>query len=245
MRTIFKRVTRALMALVLCGTTSAAMAQVAVQGTVIDDTGEPVIGATVMEKGVPGNGTATDIDGKFKVNVKSNKAQLVVSYVGMTTQTYDLKGQTDVTIRLKEDAATLSEVVVVGYGTQKRSDVTGSVASLSEDQMRQTVVTNADQMLQGKMAGVQVTSNSGAPGGATSIRIRGASSLNSSNEPLYIIDGVPMSTSNSIQGFDWMGGSNGQTTVNPLAAIAPSDIVSIDVLKDASACAIYGAAMVS
>ena len=242
MRTIFKRVTRALMALVLCGTTSAAMAQVAVQGTVIDDTGEPVIGATVMEKGVPGNGTATDIDGKFKVNVKSNKAQLVVSYVGMTTQTYDLKGQTDVTIRLKEDAATLSEVVVVGYGTQKRSDVTGSVASLSEDQMRQTVVTNADQMLQGKMAGVQVTSNSGAPGGATSIRIRGASSLNSSNEPLYIIDGVPMSTSNSIQGFDWMGGSNGQTTVNPLAAIAPSDIVSIDVLKDASACAIYGAA---
>lgn len=93
MRTIFKRVTRALMALVLCGTTSAAMAQVAVQGTVIDDTGEPVIGATVMEKGVPGNGTATDIDGKFKVNVKSNKAQLVVSYVGMTTQTYDLKGR--------------------------------------------------------------------------------------------------------------------------------------------------------
>ncbi len=97
-------------------------------------------------------------------------------------------------------------------------------------------------MLQGKVAGVQVTQNSGAPGGATSVRIRGASSLNSSNEPLYVIDGVPMSGSNSVQGFDWMGGSNGQTTVNPLASIAPSDIVSIDVLKDASACAIYGAA---
>lgn len=242
MRTIFKRVMRGLLAMVLCGTSTAAMAQVAVHGTVIDDTGEPVIGATVMEKGVPGNGAATDIDGKFQLNVKSNKASLVVSYVGMTTQTYELKGQTDVTIRLKEDAAVLSEVVVVGYGTQKRSDVTGSVASLSEDQMRQSIVTNADQMLQGKMAGVQVTSNSGAPGGATSIRIRGASSLNSSNEPLYIIDGVPMSGNNTIAGFDWMGGSNGQTTVNPLASIAPSDIVSIDVLKDASACAIYGAA---
>lgn len=108
--------------------------------------------------------------------------------------------------------------------------------------MKQSIVTNADQMLQGKVAGVQVTQNSGAPGGATSVRIRGASSLNSSNEPLYVIDGVPMSGSSDIGGFDWMGGSNGQTKVNPLAAIAPSDIVSIDVLKDASACAIYGAA---
>lgn len=220
-----------------------ATAQVTVKGVVLDPaTGESLIGASVIEKGTK-NGATTGIDGDFSLKVSSADATLVVSYVGYATKEVKLAGRTDVTIELDEDTQTLDEVVVVGYGTQRKSDITGSVASLSRDQMAQTIVTNADQMLQGKVAGVQVTQNSGAPGGATSIRIRGASSLNSSNEPLYIIDGVPMNTANSsIGGFDWMGGSNGQTTVNPLAAIAPSDIVSIDVLKDASACAIYGAA---
>lgn len=220
----------------------AAAAQTTITGTVLDETGEPLIGATVQEKGNTMNGTATDLDGRFTLKVKSDKSTLLISYVGMDSMEFPLKGQTDVTITMKENSELLNEVVVVGYGTQKKSDITGSVASISEKQMKQTIVTNADQMLQGKVAGVQVTQNSGAPGGATSVRIRGASSLNSSNEPLYVIDGVPMSGTNSVQGFDWMGGSNGQTTVNPLAAIAPSDIVSIDVLKDASACAIYGAA---
>ncbi len=216
-------------------------AQVTVTGVVTDEAGEPLIGATVLEKGKQ-NGAATDIDGNFKFNVSSSNATLMVSYVGYATQEVKLNGKTNLTIVLKEDSQVLEDVVVVGYGTQKKSDITGSVASLSEAQMKQSIVTNADQMLQGKVAGVQVTQNSGAPGGATSVRIRGASSLNSSNEPLYVIDGVPMSGSSDIGGFDWMGGSNGQTKVNPLAAIAPSDIVSIDVLKDASACAIYGAA---
>ena len=216
-------------------------AQVTVTGTVLDSTGESIIGASVVEKGQTG-GATTDIDGKFTIRVGNADATLVISYVGMKTQEVKLKGRKNIDVTLEDSSEALSELVVVGYGTQKRSDITGSVASLSEDQMRQTIVTNADQMLQGKVAGVQVTQNSGAPGGATSVRIRGASSLNSSNEPLYIIDGVPMGGSTSIGGFDWMGGSNGQTTVNPLASIAPSDIVSIDVLKDASACAIYGAA---
>ena len=216
-------------------------AQVTVTGVVTDEAGEPLIGATVLEKGKQ-NGAATDIDGNFKFNVSSSNATLMVSYVGYATQEVKLNGKTNLTIVLKEDSQVLEDVVVVGYGTQKKSDITGSVASLSEAQMKQSIVTNADQMLQGKVAGVQVTQNSGVPGGATSVRIRGASSLNSSNEPLYVIDGVPMSGSSDIGGFDWMGGSNGQTKVNPLAAIAPSDIVSIDVLKDASACAIYGAA---
>jgi TonB-linked SusC/RagA family outer membrane protein len=216
-------------------------AQVTVKGTVLDETGEPLIGATVIEKGTS-NGVAADLDGNFQFTVSSAKATLVVSYVGYTTMDVKLNGQTDLKIVMKEDSQALDEVVVVGYGTQKKSDITGSVGSISEAQMKQTIVTNADQMLQGKVAGVQVTQNSGAPGGATSVRIRGASSLNSSNEPLYVIDGVPMSGTNEIGGFDWMGGSGGQTTVNPLASIAPSDIVSIDVLKDASACAIYGAA---
>ncbi len=221
---------------------ASASAQTTVKGLVKDVTGEPLIGATVQEKGNVKNGTATDIEGEFQLTVKNLNATLIVSYVGMESLDYKLNGQANVVITLKENAEILEEVVVVGYGTQRKSDITGSVGSLTEAQMKQTIVTNADQMLQGKVAGVQVTQNSGAPGGATSVRIRGASSLNSSNEPLYVIDGVPMSGTNEIGGFEWMGGTNGQTKVNPLAAIAPSDIVSIDVLKDASACAIYGAA---
>ena len=219
-----------------------AAAQTTVKGLVTDETGEPLIGATVQEKGNVKNGTATDIEGMFTLNVGSLNGSLIVSYVGMETADFKLNGRSEVEIILHENSEVLEEVVVVGYGTQRKSDITGSVGSVTEAQMKQTIVTNADQMLQGKVAGVQVTQNSGAPGGATSVRIRGASSLNSSNEPLYVIDGVPMSGTNDIGGFDWMGGSNGQTKVNPLAAIAPSDIVSIDVLKDASACAIYGAA---
>ena len=217
-------------------------AQITVSGTVLDSAGEPLIGVTILEKGT-NVGSTTNFDGQYTIKVKSSKSVLVFSYVGMDNQEVPVNGRTTIDVTMKDSSLALEEVVVVGYGTQKKSDLTGSVASLSEDQMRQTIVTNADQMLQGKVAGVQVTQNSGAPGGATSIRIRGASSLNSSNEPLYVIDGVPMSGSaGSIGGFDWAGGTNGQTTVNPLAAIAPSDIVSIDVLKDASACAIYGAA---
>lgn len=219
------------------------LAQITVTGIVTDQRDEPVIGATVLEDGTT-NGTATDIDGKFTLTVKSDKATLTFSYIGMQSQKVKLNGRTELSVKLKDsDATSLDEVVVVGYGTQKRVDVTGSVASLTQEQMKQSIVTNADQMLQGRIAGVQVTSNSGAPGGATSIRIRGASSINNSNEPLYIIDGIQLSTATSdIGGFSWAGGSNGQTKVNPLASIAPSDIVSIDVLKDASACAIYGAA---
>ncbi len=219
-----------------------AAAQVPVKGLVVDESGDPLIGVTVQEKGKSSNGTATDIEGKFTISVTNPNATLIFSYVGMETKSYPLKGETNVKITMKENSDLLDEVVVVGYGTQRKSDITGAVGSITEAQMKQSIVTNADQMLQGKVAGVQVTQNSGAPGGATSVRIRGASSLNSSNEPLYVIDGVPMSGSNDIGGFDWMGGTNGQTKVNPLASIAPSDIVSIDVLKDASACAIYGAA---
>ncbi|MGN0213626.1 MAG: SusC/RagA family TonB-linked outer membrane protein [Muribaculaceae bacterium] len=218
-------------------------AQTSVTGVVLDSSGEPIIGATVREKGSQAGGTATDFDGKFALKVASTKSTLVVSYVGMQTQEVKLAGRTEVTIKMVDGDISLDEVVVVGYGTSRRIDITGSVSSLTADQMKESIVTNADQMLQGKVAGVQVTQNSGAPGGATSIRIRGASSINNSNEPLYVIDGVQMSgAGGSIGGFSWAGGSDGQNTVNPLAAIAPSDIVSIDVLKDASACAIYGAA---
>ena len=233
---------RLLMTAFMAIVTLSIAAQTKVTGNVTDPTGEPLIGVTVVEKGQK-NGTVTDYDGNYEIVVNKSDATLIFSYIGMETKEVKVKGQSKVDVVLEEDQKVLDELVVVGYGTQKKSDVTGSVARLSEDPMKSTIAANADQMLQGKVAGVQVTSNSGAPGGATSIRIRGASSLNSSNEPLYVVDGVPMSTAGSdIGGFDWAGGTNGQTKVNPLAAIAPSDIVSIDVLKDASACAIYGAA---
>ena len=231
-----------LLALLISVLSMSMRAQTTVSGTVLDSNGEPLIGVTVLEKGTS-SGSSTNLDGEYTIKVKGSKSTLVFSYVGMDTQEVAVNGRSKIDVTMKSSSVALDEIVVVGYGTQKKSDLTGSVASLTEEQMKQTIVTNADQMLQGKVAGVQVTQNSGAPGGATSIRIRGASSLNSSNEPLYVIDGVPMSGSaGSIGGFDWAGGTNGQTTVNPLAAIAPSDIVSIDVLKDASACAIYGAA---
>ena len=213
-----------------------------VRGRVLDGAapGEPMIGVTVMVKGTT-VGTVTDFDGNYSLSVPKG-AVLVFSSVGYKTQEIrGNKGVIDVT--LEEDRQVLDEFVVVGYGSMRKVDLTGSVGSVTGDKLKESIVTNADQMLQGRVAGVQVTQNTGAPGGATSIRIRGASSITGDNEPLYIIDGVPMSGSGAdIGGFDWAGGSNGQTKVNPLATISPQDIVSMDVLKDASACAIYGAA---
>ncbi|WP_300956548.1 carboxypeptidase-like regulatory domain-containing protein, partial [Duncaniella muris] len=142
-----------LTALMLCFMLSA-VAQVSVKGIVQDKSGEPLIGATVQEKGNTANGTATGIDGDFSLKVKSAKATLLVSYVGMKSQEVALDGRTEVTIVLQDDTELLEEVVVVGYGTQRKSDITGSVARISEEQMKQSIVTNADQMLQGKVAGV-------------------------------------------------------------------------------------------
>ena len=193
------------MALFLC-ITLGAVAQVEVTGTVFESTGDPVIGAVVKEKGNETVATTTDFDGNFSLKVKSGNATLIVSCVGMQTKEVAIAGRKNLEITLGEDSEVLDEVVVVGYGTSRKVDITGSVASGSEETLRQGVAANADQMLSGKIPGVQVTSNSGAPGAATSIRIRGASSINSSNEPLYIIDGVQMSgAAGTIGGFDWTG----------------------------------------
>lgn len=218
--------------------------QTTITGVVTDSNdGSPLIGASVLVKGTK-TGVITDFDGKFTLNVPAGNKVLVISSVGYKTQEITLQsGQKTVQVTMKDDTELLDEVVVVGYGTMKKSDLTGSVANLSGDKLKESIVTNVDQMLQGRVAGVQVSANSGAPGAANSIRIRGASSINNTNEPLYIIDGIPMSGEGSkTAGFEWSGGSNGQNVVNPLASIAPSDIVSMDVLKDASATAIYGAA---
>ncbi|MBQ6227594.1 MAG: TonB-dependent receptor [Prevotella sp.] len=202
-----------------------AFAQSKVTGTVFDESnGEPVIGATVKIKG-SGTGTVTDIDGNFSIDAATGQ-QLEVSYIGYITQTIRVPKSHQVDVRLTEDTQTLDQVVVVGYGTMKRSDLTGSVSSINEEQIKQGVNTSVEQAMQGRIAGVQVTQNSGAPGGGISVQIRGVNTF-SGNEPLYVVDGIAMS---------------GQTSDNSsvLSTINPSDITSIEVLKDASATAIYG-----
>ena len=199
-------------------------------------------GVTILEKGT-GNGTITDIDGNYKITVNGSGATLVVSFVGFKTQEITVGNQSAINISLETDVSTLEEVVVVGYGTQRKSDLTGSIASLDGEALMQSINTSVDQGLQGRVAGLQVTQNSGQPGGATSIRIRGTTSVTQSSEPLYVIDGIQIGGSaQGITGFDWQGGTGGQQAAasNPMASINPNDIESIEVLKDASATAIYG-----
>ncbi|MDE5724655.1 MAG: carboxypeptidase-like regulatory domain-containing protein, partial [Duncaniella sp.] len=155
---------------------------ITVTGNVLDEAGDPLIGATVQQKGTQ-NGIATDIDGNFRLNVPKT-ASLVVSYVGYTTQTIDIQGRTNITVTLKENAEVLDEVVVVGYGQMKRSDMTGSVASVGDAAIKKSVPTSIDQVLQGRAAGVTIQANSGTPGAASTIRIRGINSLNATSQPI-------------------------------------------------------------
>ncbi len=211
-----------------------AMAQetaITVKGQVSDDQG-PIIGATVREKGAK-SVAVTDLDGNYSIKV-SPGATLTFSYLGYQNKEVKVDGKTRVDVTMQSDAQALSEVVVVGYGQMKRSDVTGSVVQVNAEQIERAVPTSIDQVLQGRAAGVQIQANSGTPGANTSIRIRGINSLNSTNQPIFVIDGVvvePQSTD----------ANDPLASNNPLASINPSDIVAMDVLKDASATAIYGA----
>lgn len=209
-------------------------------GKVTSEEGESLIGVNILVQGTSDRGTISDIDGNYSIDVKKGET-LVFSYTGFDSQNVLIEFQTVVNIELKTAANVLDDIILIGYGTAKKSDLTGSVSSVNGDQLRTSLTTNLDQALQGRVAGVQVTQNSGQPGGAASIRIRGANSISLSNEPLYVIDGLPFGGGGAqTTGFDWAGGANGQNIVNPLAAISPNDIQSIEVLKDASATAIYG-----
>ncbi len=192
-------------------------AQTTAKGTVTDATGEAVIGATVVEKGNPKNATATDFDGNFTLKLQQGKT-VVVSYIGMVSQ--EVTAGPNMKIQLKDDNAALEEVVVVGYTSKARKDLTGSVGSISGKKLEVVPVTSAAVALQGKISGVQVTTVDGQPGADVNIRVRGGTSVTQSNEPLYIVDGFQVDNINDIP---------------------PSDIASIDVLKDASLTAIYGA----
>ena len=196
-----------------------------VKGVVTDALG-PVIGATVIEQGTP-NGTVTGIDGDYVLNVASADAIVEISCIGYSTLTFKAS-EVPATVNLEEDSEFLDEVVVIGYGTVKKSDLTGSVSTVKADEINKGVITSPADLLRGKSAGVVVTAGSGMPGSGSTIRIRGGSSLNASNDPLIVIDGLPVSN-DAISGMS-----------DPLSSINPEDIESFTVLKDASATAIYG-----
>ena len=198
---------------------AAALAQVQVTGTVYDSQNEPIIGATIIEKGNAKNAAISDIDGNFKLKVAAGK-KIVVSYVGMVTQEVE-PGQ-DLKIVMKDDASIMEEVVVIGYTSKARKDLTGSVGSVSGAKLAAVPVASAAEALAGKIAGVQVTTVDGQPGADINIRIRGGSAISDSQDakPLFIVDGFQTDNINDIP---------------------PTDIQSIDVLKDASLTAVYGA----
>jgi TonB-dependent starch-binding outer membrane protein SusC len=222
-------------------------AQTTVTGIVSDNKGVTIPGANVTEKGTK-NAITTDVDGKYEIKVKNN-ASLEFSFIGFDSKSVSVNGKTKINVKLEESSEQLNEVVVIGYGTQKKSDVNGSISSLKAKDLQDLKQVNIDQMIQGKAAGVSVSSNSGQPGSAVSIRIRGTTSISGTNEPLYIIDGVPVSgdatgratSGRPISGNDFSSnGGSGNNAVSPLSTINPNDVESIDILKDASATAIYG-----
>lgn len=218
------------------------MAQkVPVSGTVSDHTG-PVIGASVIEKGTT-NGTMTDNDGHFTLTV-SKGAVIEISSIGYKTQEITVGAQTNFTVTLSEDNEFLDEVVVVGYGSMKRSDLAGASVSMKESDLKGSIISSLDQSLQGRAAGVTAVTTSGAPGSSSSIRVRGQATINANAEPLYVIDGVIVQGGGNTGADFGLGDALGNgkvSTISPLSTINPADIVSMEILKDASATAIYGA----
>jgi TonB-linked SusC/RagA family outer membrane protein len=195
-----------------------------IQGKVIDDKGEALIGVSILEKGTA-NGTITDEKGGFTLRVSNPNPVILFSFVGFLTKEVTLGNQTSIEVVLQSDVKVLGEIVVVGYGTQEKKDVTGAVASVAAKDISKVPVSGLDQALQGQIAGLQISQSNGAPGGNTNILIRGIGSISGGNEPLFVIDGYPVTNSG---------------VGNPLNSINPNDIESIDVLKDASSTAIYG-----
>ena len=218
-----------------------------VKGTVKDSNGDPVIGAAVMLEGTATTGAVTDMNGNWSFSFTiqdGKKARLVVSCLGYAEQKVDVGNRAVINITLQEDALELEDAVVVGYGSMRRSDLTGSVASVRIDEREASQSASLSNLLQGRAAGVQVTNNSASPDAGVSIQIRGASSFNSGSEPLYVVDGIIINTSGdtAIMNGDHLGGENGgqDEATNGLMGINPMDIASVEILKDASATAIYG-----
>lgn len=216
-----------LLALLLTAVQTFAQSPRTVSGTVTDENSEPLIGATVKVAG-SATGVMTDIDGRYTISVGASDSRLTFSYVGYQTHTADITGPT-LDVSLTPDSKVLDEVVVIGYGVRKKDDLTGAVASVSEKDFNKGMVSSPEELVNGKIAGVQIVNGGGSPTASTTIRVRGGASLNASNDPLIVLDGVPMEVGGSVKGSG-----------NFLSLINPNDIESMTVLKDASSTAIYG-----
>lgn len=212
-----------------------------ITGTVTDSKdNSTMVGVNIMEKGTL-NGTVTDVDGNFSLNVGMGNPILVISSIGYKTLEINIGNRSNLNITMEEDVELLEEVVVVGYGTMRKSDLSGASVSLSEDKIKSSIVTNLDQALQGRAAGVTSVMTSGAPGSAVSIRIRGQATINAGAEPLYVVDGVIFQGGSTTGNSLGLNLGNGRGAISPLSTLNPADIVSMEILKDASATAIYGA----
>ena len=217
--------------------------QTSLKGTVYDEQGIPLPGATIIAKGTT-VGTTTDFDGNFEITMPIGVTEIQVSYLGYRSKEVNVSGQTSITVSLIEDAAALEEVVVVGYGTLAKKRVTGSVISITPETIVEVPSLSPESAIIGQVAGVQVQETSGEPGASPNIRVRGSGSISAGNDPLFVIDGIPISRNLTSSGVN--GGIPGRSAafqpppVNPLATLNPNDIESIQVLKDASAAAIYG-----
>jgi TonB-linked SusC/RagA family outer membrane protein len=214
--------------------TGSTIAQQTVTGNVSDTQGIPLAGASIVEKGTT-NGTQTDFDGNFSLSVSDQNTTLTISYLGFKSQEIQLNGQSNISVSLEDDAAKLDEVVLIGYGTTRKKDLTGAIATINTSDLQNIAPATPDQALQGKVAGVQVRTDSHAPGGGISVQVRGTSSIGASSQPLYVIDGFPISND-----FGKETPSGWGAAQNQLNSIDPSNIASIQILKDASATAIYG-----
>lgn len=227
------------MCFLLCTLLSFAQKQIAVQGNVVSEAGTPLAGVSVHVRD-QATATTTDGNGRFTIRVNT-PATLILSFIGYESESVEVSGETNnvINIQMTPTASALDEVVVIGYGTVKRSDVTGSISSIAADDLNGGVVMSPQQAMQGKISGVNISLSSGEPGANSSVLIRGGTSINASNAPLYVIDGVPVAFSES--SYTTATGFQTRSANNPLAMINSADIKSIDVLKDASATAIYGA----
>lgn len=212
---------------------------ITVSGKVSDKSGDGLPGVTVQLKG-SSKGVATDMNGSYSIAGVPSNGTLSFTFVGMTSQEVAIGGRSTINVTLSDDAAMLEEVVVIGYGTVKKKDATGAVNAIGTKDFNKGIITNTQQLMQGRVAGVAVTQNNGEPGGGINVRIRGTSSVRGGNGPLFVIDGVPLGGGDVTAGGS-NGGLGGSSARNPLNFLNPDDIASIDILKDASATAIYGA----
>ncbi|MCF6331902.1 MAG: SusC/RagA family TonB-linked outer membrane protein [Draconibacterium sp.] len=221
---------------------------ITIKGKVLGTDGISLPGVNVIIKGTT-KGVITDLNGNYSIEIQNREAVLVFSFIGFQSQKITVNAQSTINVTLEDDVKSLDEVIVVGYGTQRKKDITGSISRVSGDEMLQPSVATFDKMLQGRVAGVHISQTTGAPGGNVNILVRGISSITGGNQPLYVIDGFPIdirdgsSNTRSMGGNTYSSSSMSNNTVdriNPLAAINPSDIESIEILKDASATAIYG-----